>query len=139
MSDAIAFLLILPSLVLSMVVLNAAGMLGTARYRTSTFAEAAAVHAAAALARSPTAGAEPSARSRWNEVVATVEQSGVAATAGVCNQTDTSFNISLISQPRASVNSGALPSVATVVNCPIELGGLFKTNMVVAASVEPVG
>ncbi|WP_419928729.1 hypothetical protein [Candidatus Poriferisocius sp.] len=138
MSDAIAFLLILPSLVLGIVLLDAAGTLGTARYRTSTFAEAAAVHAADTLARSPAAGAEPSARSRWNEVVATVEQSGVAATAGVCNQTDTAFNISLISQPRPSGSAGTLPSVASVVNCPIELGGLFKTNTVIATSVEPV-
>ena len=97
MSDAIAFLLILPTLVLGMVVLDAAGTLGAAGYRASTFAEAAAVHSADTLAHSPSPGAEPSARARWDEVAATVEQSGLAATAGVCNQTDAKFNVSLIS------------------------------------------
>ena len=140
MSDAIAFLLILPSLVLGVVVLDAAGTLGTARYRTSTFADAAAAHAADTLAHSPTAtsSTEPSARARWNEVVATVEQSGLAATAGVCNQTNAAFEISLISQPRPSGDPDKPPSVAAVVNCPVELGRLLKTNRVIAASVEPV-
>ena len=139
MSDAIAFLLILPSLILGVVVLDAAGTLGTARYRTSTFADAAAAHAADTLARSPTTSTEPSARVRWNEVVATVKQSGLAATAGVCDQTNAAFDISLISQPRPSGNPDNLPSVAAVVSCPVELGRLLKTNRVVAASVEPVG
>ena len=136
MSDAIAFLLILPSLVLGVVVLDAAGTLGTARYRTSTFTEAAAVHAADILAHSPTAG---TARTRWDEVVDTLEQSGLAATAGVCDQTNTAFDISLISQPRPLGDPGKSPSVAAVATCPVELGRLFKVNRVVAASVEPVG
>ncbi|MCQ3809023.1 MAG: hypothetical protein KTV68_00555 [Acidimicrobiia bacterium] len=139
MSDAIAFLLILPALILGLAVLNAAGTLGTASYRASTFAEAAAVHAANTLVESPTAGAEPSARARWGEVNATVEQSGRAATAGVCNQTDAAFNITLISQPLPPHDPSGSPSVAVVVNCPVSLGGLLKTNQVVAASVEPVG
>ena len=139
MSDAIAFLLILPSLVLGFVVLDAAGTLGTARYRTSTFVDAATAHAADTLAHSPTATTEPSARVRWNETVATVEQSGLAATAGVCDQTNAAFDISLISQPRLSGNPDNLPSVAAVVSCPVELGRLLKINRVVAASVEPVG
>ncbi len=137
MNDAIAFLLILPALVLGMVVLDAAGTLGTARYRTSTFAETATQQAANALASSP-GGKEPSARNRWGEMVATVEQTGLAATAGVCNQTDTSFNVSLISQPAPAHSSGVSPSVATVVSCPVSLGGLLSTNRVVAASVESV-
>lgn len=137
MSDAVAFLLILPSLVLGVVVLDAAGTLGAARYRTSTLAEAAAVYAADTLAYSPTAGTEPSARARWDEAAATVEQSGLAATAGVCNQTDPAFDISLISQPRPSGGSDETPSVAAVISCPVELGRLFKTNLVVATSVEP--
>lgn len=139
MSDAIAFLLILPSLVLGVVVLDAAGTLGTARYRTSTFADAAAAHAADTLAHSPTPSTEPSARARWNEVVASLEQSGLAATAGVCNQTNAAFDISLFSQPRPAGDTGKPPSVAAVVSCPVELGRLLKTNRVVAASVEPVG
>ncbi|MCY3578617.1 MAG: hypothetical protein OXH53_15025 [bacterium] len=139
MSDAIAFLLILPSLVLGVVILDAAGTLGTARYRTSTFSEAAAVTAAATLAHSPAAGAEPSVRARWGEAVATVEQSGVAATAGVCNQTDSAFNVSLISQPRPPDDHGHPPSVAAVITCPVELGRLLKVNRIVAASVEPIG
>jgi hypothetical protein len=137
-SDAIAFLLILPALVLGIVVLNAAGTLGTARYRTSAFTEAAAVHAADTLAESRGTTAEPSARARWNEVAATVEQSGLAATAGVCNQTDAAFEISLISQPRPSQSLGATPSVASVVSCPVELGRLFKTERVIAMGIEPV-
>ncbi|MDE0117751.1 MAG: hypothetical protein OXT07_14195 [bacterium] len=138
MSDAIAFLLILPSLVLGVVVLDAAGTLGTARYRAATFADAAAAQAADTLARSPAAGTEPSARARWSEVLASVEQSGLAATAGVCNQTDAAFKISLISQPRPSGDPDKPPSVAAVVSCPVELGRLFKINRIVAASVEPV-
>ncbi|MCY3577976.1 MAG: hypothetical protein OXH53_11740 [bacterium] len=138
MSDAIAFLLILPSLVLGVVVLDAAGTLGTARYRTSTLADAAAAHAADTLAHSPTAATEPSDRARWDEAVATVEQSGLAATAGVCNQTNAAFDVSLISQPRPSSDPDSPPSVAAAVSCPVELGRLFKTNRIVAASVEPV-
>lgn len=137
MSDAIAFLLILPALVLGMVALDAAGTLGTARYRTSTFAETATQHAADTLAASP-GGTEPSARDRWGETTATVEQAGLAATAGVCNQSDTAFSISLISQPTPAHNLGASPSVATVVSCPVSLGGLLSTSRVVAASVESV-
>ncbi|MDE0581177.1 MAG: hypothetical protein F4124_12630 [Acidimicrobiia bacterium] len=137
MSDAIAFLLILPALVLGIVVLDAAGTLGTARYRTSTFAEAAAQHAADALASSP-GETEPSARNRWGEMVATIEQSGLAATAGVCDQADAVFNISLVSQPSPARNPGASPSVATVVSCPVPLGGLLATNRVVATNVESV-
>lgn len=139
MSDAIAFLLILPALILGVVVLDAAGTVGTARYRASTFAEAAAAHAANTLAHSPAGGAEPSARARWDEADATVEQSGLAATAGVCNQTDAAFAVDLISQPRPAHAPDALPTVAAVVSCPIELGGLLKTTRIVAASVEPVG
>ena len=138
MSDAIAFLLILPSLVLGVVVLDAAGTLGTARYRASTFAEAAAVHAADTLVHSPTAGTDPSTRARWDEVVEVVEQSGLAATAGVCDQTSAAFDISLISQPRPLSDPNKPPSVAAVATCPVELGRLFKTNRVVAASVEPL-
>ena len=137
MSDAIAFLLILPALVLGMVVLDAAGTLGTARYRTSTFAEVAAQQAADALASSP-AGTEPSARNRWSEMVATVEQSGLVATAGVCDQADAVFNISLVSQPSPARNPGTTPSVATVVSCPVPLGNLLATNRVVATSIESV-
>lgn len=139
MSDAIAFLLILPALVLGVVVLDAAGRLGTASYRTSTFAEAAAAHAADSLAHSPANGQEPSARSRWDEVAATVEQSGLAATAGVCNQTDSAFEVGLISQSRPPHNPRAPASVAVVVSCPVELGRPLITSRVVAARVESVG
>ncbi len=139
MSDAIAFLLILPSLALGVVVLDAAGTLGTARYRTSTFAEAAVVHAADTLAQSPSNGTRPSDRARWAEVGAAVEQSGLASTAGVCNQTDTGFSVDLVSQPRPVSSPSTSPSVAVVVSCPVELGRLFNINRVVAASVEPVG
>ena len=137
MSDAIAFLLILPALVLGVVVLDAAGTLGTAKYRTSTFAETAAQHAADALASSP-GGTEPSARTRWAEAAATVEQSGLAATAGVCDQTDAGFNIALISQPSPARDPGASPTVATLVSCPVSLGRLLAANRVVASSVESV-
>ena len=128
MSDAIAFLLILPSLVLGVVVLDAAGTLGTARYRTSVFAEGAAASAAEALANGSDAD---SGNPRWDELGATVEQFGRAATAGVCNQTDTAFAVNLMP------NSSA--SVAVVVSCPVELGRLFVTERVVAARIEPVG
>ena len=138
MSDAVAFLLILPALVLGIVVLDAAGTLGAARYRTSAFTEAAAVRAAETLAEANGAAAEPSARARWNEAAATVEQSGLAATAGVCNQTDAAFEVSLISQPRPSHSPGATPSVAAVVSCPVELGGLLKTERVMPVGIEPV-
>ena len=138
MSDAIAFLLILPALVLGIVVLDAAGTLGTARYRTSAFTEAAAVYAADTLAAASGTTVEPSARARWDEVAATVGQSGLAATAGVCNQTDAAFEVSLISQPRLSRSPGATPSVAAVVSCPVELGRLFKTERVMAVGIEPV-
>ena len=138
MSDAIAFLLILPALVLGIVVLDAAGTLGTARYRTSAFTEAAAVYAADTLGEATGTTAEPSARARWSEVAATVEHSGLAATAGVCNQTDAGFEVSLISQPRPSQSLGAKPSVAAVVSCPVELGRLLKTERVIAMGIEPV-
>ncbi|WP_419919400.1 hypothetical protein [Candidatus Poriferisocius sp.] len=139
MSDAIAFLLVLPVMVLGLVVLNAAGTLGAANYRTSIFAETAAVYAADALAGSNASHLQPSARPRWSEVVATVEQSGLAATAGVCNQTGTGFNVSVVSQPRASDRSGDLASVAVVAGCPVELGNLLVTGRAVAVAVEPVG
>ncbi len=139
MSDAIAFLLILPAMVLSIVVLDAAGTLGAARFRTSAFTEAAAVHAADTLAEAHGTTAEPSARARWDEVAATVEQSGLAATAGACNQTDALFEVSLVSQPRPSSSPGATPSVAAVVSCPVELGRLLKTERVVAVGIEPIG
>ncbi len=139
MSDAISFLLILPALVLGVAVLDAAGTLGTARYRNSTFAEAAAVHAAATLAGAPPPGADPSARSRWDEAAATAKQSGLAATAGVCRQTGPGFAASLLSQPRASRPAGSLPSVAAVVVCPVELGRLFKIRQITAVGIEPVG
>ncbi len=138
MSDAIAFLLILPALVLGIVVLDAAGTLGTARYRTAAFTEAAAVHAADTLAEADGTTAEPSARDRWDEVMAAVEQSGLAATAGVCNQTDALFEVSLVSQPRPSRSPGTTPSVAAVVSCPVELGLLLKTERVMAVGIEPV-
>ena len=138
MSDAIAFLLILPALVLGIVVLDAAGTLGTARYRTAAFTEAAAVHAADTLAEAHSTTTEPSARARWDEVTDTVAQAGLAATAGVCNQTDALFEVSLVSQPRPSPITGATPSVAAVVSCPVELGRLFKTERVLAVGIEPV-
>lgn len=138
MSDAISFLLILPALVLGVILLDAAGTLGTARHRTSTFAETAAAHAADTLAHSPAAGIEPSTRTRWEEVADTVEQSGLAATAGVCDQTDAAFNVSLVSQPTPPWNPGVPPSVAAVVSCPISLGSLLTTTRVVVASVESV-
>ena len=136
MNEAIAFLLILPALVLGVVVLDAAGTLGSASYRTSTFAEAAAVHAAETLAGSPGIDAEPSAGARWAEVVAAMEQSGLAATVGVCNQTDAAFAVTLISQSRPAHDPNSSPSVAAVVSCPVELSLLLKTNRIVAASVE---
>ncbi len=139
MSDAIAFLLILPVMVLGLVVLNAAGTLGAANHRTSTFAETAAAYAADALTDSTASGAEPSARPRWREVVATVEQSGRAATAGVCDQTDAGFRISLVSQPPSSHRPGAGASVAAVAECPVDLGKLLVIDRVVAVAVEPVG
>ena len=138
MSDAISFLLILPALVRGMAVLDAAGTLGTAGYRTSTLAEAVAAHAADTLANSPPAGANPSARARWDEVATTAKQAGLAATAGVCNQTDASFNVNLLSQPRASHSPNSSPSVVAMINCPVELGQLFKINQIVAVSVESV-
>lgn len=138
MSDAVAFLLILPALVLGIVVLNAAGTLGAARYRTSAFTEAAAVLAADTLAEAGGTTAEPSARARWNEVAATVEQSGLAATVGVCNQADPAFKISLISQHRSSLSPSAMPSVAAVVSCPVELGRLLKAKRIMAAGIELV-
>lgn len=138
MSDAISFLLILPALVLGVVVLDGAGTLGTARYRTSTFAEAAAAHAADTLADSPPRGANPSARVRWDEVSTTVQQSGLAATAGICNQTDAGFEVGLLSQSRPSRRPDSRPSVAAVVSCPVELGQLFKINRIVAVGVESV-
>ena len=134
MSDAIAFLLILPSLVLGVVVLDAAGTLGVARYRTSVFTETAAVSAAEALASAPDPDSELSDWPRWGESVSAVEQFGRAATAGVCNQTDAAFAASLM--PNGSDSS---PSVAVVVICPVELGRLFVTERVVAARIEPVG
>lgn len=133
MSDAIAFLLILPALLLGVAVLDAAGTLGTASYRSSTLAEAAAVYAAEALAHSSAPGVDPSDRARWDEVTATVGQAGLAATAGVCDQTDAAFEVGLISQP------GSAPSVGAVVSCPVELSRLLTVGRVVAASVETVG
>ena len=138
MSDAISFLLILPALVLGVAVLDAAGALGTARYRTSTFAEAATTHAADALADSPPAGADPSARARWDEATTTVKQSGLAATAGVCDQNGAGFEVSLLSQPRVPGVPDSSPSVAAVVSCPVELGQLLNINRVVAVGVESV-
>ncbi|WP_419925625.1 hypothetical protein [Candidatus Poriferisocius sp.] len=138
MSDAVAFLLILPVVVLGVAVLDAAGTLGSAEYRTSVFTETAAVYAADTLADSSAVGAEPSARARWGEVAATVEQSALAATAGVCNQTDASFDISLISQPRAPNSPGDSPSVAVVVICPVEMWDSVRINRLVAVAVEPV-
>ena len=73
------------------------------------------------------------------EVAATVEESGLATTAGVCNQTDPEFSVNLLSQPRPVSSPSTSPSVAVVVSCPVELGRLFNVNRVVAASVEPVG
>ncbi|MCY4273199.1 MAG: hypothetical protein OXF00_11205 [bacterium] len=139
MSDAIAFLLILPALLLGVAVLDAAGTLGTARYRTSTFAEAAAANAAAALADSAPVGADPSARSRWDEASAVVKQSGLAATAGVCGQADPGFDVRLLSQPRNSGVAGAPPSAAVVVICPVDLGPLLTTKQTAAVGIEPVG
>lgn len=139
MSDAISFLLILPALVLGVAVLDAAGTLGTARYRTSTYAEAAAALAAETLTNSPGPGSDPSARTRWDEVAAAVEQSGLAASAGVCDQANAAFNIDLVSQPRTQGGLSASPSVAVVVSCPVELGRLLTTTRIVVASVEPVG
>ena len=123
---------------LGVAVLDAAGTLGTARYRTSTFAEAAAVHAADALAEPPPTGGDPSARARWDEVSTTVKQSGLAATAGVCNQTEAGFETSLLSQPRSPRFPSSPPSVAAVVSCPVELGRLFRVNRILAMGVEPV-
>lgn len=139
MSDAISFLLILPALVLGVAVLDAAGTLGTARYRTSTYTEAASALAAETLSRSPGPGSDPSARTRWDEAAAAVQDSGLAATAGVCNQTDDAFNISLVSQSQAQGNLSASPSVAVVVSCPVELSRLLSTTRIVVAGVAPVG
>lgn len=137
MSDAISFLLILPVLVLGVAVLDAAGTLGTAHYRTSTFTEAAATSAADALTQSPPAPATPLGRARWPEVASAVERTGLAATVGVCDQTDPAFDISLIPQ---SLNApGQSQSVAAVVSCPVRLSRLFTTDRVVAVGVEPVG
>lgn len=138
MSDAISFLLILPALVLGVAVLDAAGTLGTARYRSSTYAEAAAVQAADALAGSPSAAADPSARARWDEATTAVKRSGLAATAGICKQNDAGFEVSLLSQPRVSSIPNSLPSVAAVVSCPVELSQLLKINRIVAVGVESV-
>ena len=138
MSDAISFLLILPALVLGVAVLDSAGTLGKAEYRTSTYAEAASALAADTLARSPGSTSDPSARTRWDEVSATVEQSGLAATAGVCNQADDAFDVDIVAQPQAQGVLGATPSVAVMVSCPVELSRLLTTNRVVAVSVESV-
>lgn len=137
MSDAIAFLLILPALLLGIVVLDAAGTLGTARYRTSVFAEAAAVYAADTLAGTTTT--EPSEHARWGEVEAAVEQAGVAATAGVCDQGDGGFDVGLISQGRPANDPDGSPSVAAIVSCPVELGRLLAIERVVGMGIEAVG
>ncbi len=138
MSDAIAFLLILPVLVLGVAVLDAAGTLGTAAHRTSVYAEAAAVRAAHTLSRSPASGGAPSDRARWSEAASAAEQGGLAATSGVCDQGDADFDIGLVSQPRSGGNSGSSPSVAVVVSCPVELGRLLIANRIVATGVEPL-
>lgn len=135
MSDAIAFLLILPALVLGIVVLDAAGTLGTARYRTSAFSEAAAVQAADVLGDYD--GAEPSDHPRWGEVVDSVGQAGVVATAGVCDQTGQGFAVEVISQGPPS--GGGSSSVGVVVGCPVELGGLLVIQRVTGVGIEGVG
>ena len=137
MSDAIAFLLILPALVLGIVVLDAAGTLGTARYRTSAFSEAAAVHAAGVLGDFD--GVEPSDHPRWEEVSDTVEQFGVGATAGVCDQTDGGFGVEVVSQPRPAGDPDGSASVGVVVGCSVELGGLLVIERVVGVGIEGVG
>ncbi|MCY4164333.1 MAG: hypothetical protein OXE93_09020 [bacterium] len=134
MSDAVAFLLILPAMVLAMVVLDAAGTLGIARHRSATFVEMAAVQSAEVLSRSATAAGPASSRSRWAEASAATEQAGRAATAGVCNQTDSNFGVSLVSH---EPNAGSF-EVAAVVSCPVELGRLWLNNRVVTASVAPL-
>ena len=136
MSDAIAFLLILPALVLGIVVLDAAGTLGTARYRTSAFSEAAAVQAADALGDHD--GAEPSDHPRWEEVSAAVEEFGVGAMAGVCDQTDEGFDVRVVSHGPTSGGGGS-SSVAVVVGCPVELGGLLVIERVTGVGIEGVG
>ena len=138
MSDAISFLLILPSLILGVAVLDAAGTLGAASYRASTLAEAAAVHAADALAESPPASADPSDRARWDEVSTTVQQHGLAATARVCNQTEAGYETSLLSQPRSALTPDSSPSVAAIVSCPVDLSRLFRVDRIVAMGIEPV-
>ena len=138
MSDVISFLLILPALVLGVAVLDSAGTTGMARYRTAVFAEAAAVQAADTLAKSPPASADPEDRARWNEVAAAVKQAGIAATAGICNQTDADFEVSLRSQPRDPRVPNSSPSVGAIVSCPVELGKLFKIDRIVSVGIEPV-
>ena len=137
MSDAIAFLLILPALVLGIVVLDAAGTLGTARYRTSAFTEAAVVHAAEVLGDG--GGVEPSEHARWGEVVDSVGQAGVGATAGVCDQTDGGFEVEVISQGRLAGDPDGSASVGVVVGCPVEVGGLLVIERVVGVGIEGVG
>ena len=137
MSDAIAFLLILPALVLGIVVLDAAGTLGTARYRTSAFSEAAAVQAADVLGDYD--GAEPSDHPRWREVVDSVGQAGVGATAGVCDQVGQGFDVEVFSLPRPAGDPDGSASVGVVVGCPVELGGLLVVERVVGVGIEGVG
>ncbi len=138
MSDTIAFLLILPVLVLGIGVLDAAGTLGAAEYRAAVFTEAAGDYAVGTLADPGSPNSNPQDRSRWDEAVATVEQSGLGATAGVCNQTDPAFRVGLFSQPRLP-GGPTSPSVAVLVSCPVELSSLLATDRVVAATIRTVG
>ncbi len=131
MSEALGFLLILPTIVLAVVVLDAAGTLGTAKYRSTTFAENVASLSAEVISRSEPSAGTAATRARWAEMSHMVEQSGLAATAGVCKQTDPRFRVGLLAQ-------GQHPNtqqVAVVVSCPVELGRLFTSNHVLTASL----
>ncbi|MXW42373.1 MAG: hypothetical protein F4138_04435 [Acidimicrobiia bacterium] len=134
MSDAIAFLLILPAMMLAVVVLDAAGTLGAARHSSVTFAEIAVHQAADTLRRSDPFTGSASARSRWDEVSATVKQAGWGATAGVCDQTAVDFQVAVVPQTTSNANH----EVAVVVRCPVTLGPLWATDHVVAASIAPL-
>ena len=127
MSDAVVLLMILPGLLLAIIMADAAGDRGAASYRASTFAVAAADHAADQI------GDDPDNTSLWDQTADAVEDYGLISTWGNCLQTDPRFKIGLYRQPEAPA---APDTAAVLVVCPVTSSSNLADDTVTALAVR---
>ena len=130
MEDALIFVMVLPVLLLSILMADAAGERSAATYRAENYVVAAAQHAADEI------GADPDNSALWDQTAVAVNASARLATYGACKQADPRFQASVYRQPAAPATP---TSAAVLVHCPIASSSVFTDDTVTALAIRPLG